>query len=137
MTLLPRLSAVLLGATCAVGCSTTDNCLLSISQSVAWNVNPAVPAAVRAPAGHVLLGHAIGRGIETFVLQADPADPDRSVWVMVRDEGGDLLDDNGHVIGHHEGNSWTVRSGGQVSGEPVAQVPQHGTVPWVLLQATV
>lgn len=122
-------------ALAAVGCSTTDNCLLTRPQSNAWNADAKVPAVVRAPAGHVLLGHVVGRGVETFTLQADPNYPDRMVWVASHDEGGDLLDDDGNVVGHHEGNSWAMRDGGQVSADPIAQVPQRNGKPLALYQA--
>jgi hypothetical protein len=134
MRMLQGLSVAILGIA-AGGCATTDNCLIGKPQSNAWNVDMRVPAIVRAPAGHVLLGHVVGRGIETFTLQADPADPDRSVWVPTRDEGGDLLDDHGNVVGHHESNSWAMRDGGQVAAQPIASVPQPNGPSWVLLQA--
>lgn len=122
-------------ALAAVGCSTTDNCLLTRPQSNAWNADAKLPAVVRAPAGHVLLGHVVGRGVETFTLQADPNHPDRLVWVAGHDEGGDLLDEDGNVVGHHEGNSWAMRDGGQVSADPIAQVPQRNAKPLALYQA--
>jgi hypothetical protein len=118
------------------GCSTTDNPLISKPQSNAWNVDARVPAIVRAPSGHVLLGHVVGRGVETFTLQADPNDPDRVAWVPTKDEGGDLMDEEGNVVGHHEGNSWAMHDGGQVSAEPIAAVPRRNHMPWVLLQAS-
>ena len=119
----------------AAGCSTTDNCLIGQPQSNAWNVDAGVPAVVRAPSGHVLLGHVVGRGVETFTLQADPNEPGRVIWVPTGDEGGDLLDDEGNVIGHHERNSWAMRDGGQVSADPIAAVPQRNGSSWALLQA--
>lgn len=129
----------LLSLTClglaTIGCSTTDNPLISRPQSVAWNTDARIPSIIRPPAGHVLLGHAIGRGVETFTLQADPNDPNRSVWVPTRDEGGDLLDDDGNVIGHHESNSWAMRDGGQVAADPIASIPQTNGSSWTLLQA--
>jgi hypothetical protein len=117
------------------GCSTTDNPLISRPQSAAWNVDARVPAVVRAPAGHVLLGHVIGRGVETFTLQSDPNEPGRSIWMPTGDEGGDLLDDEGNVIGHHERNSWAMRDGGQVAADPIAAVPQPNGLSCVLLQS--
>jgi hypothetical protein len=128
-------------ASCAVlglvvaGCSTTNSGLITRPQSNAWNTDAKVPAIVRAPEGHVLLGHVVGRGVETFTLQADPIHPDRMVWAAGHDEGSDLLDDDGNVVGHHEGNSWAMRDGGQVSADPIAQVPQRDRKPLALLQA--
>jgi hypothetical protein len=119
----------------AAGCSTTDNCLIGRPQSTAWNAQAQVPAVVRAPAGHVLLGHVIGRGVETFTLRPADNDPDRLVWMPTKDEGGDLLDEEGNVIGHHEGNSWAIRDGGQVAADPIATVPQPNGSSWVLFQA--
>ena len=134
MKMLEVLSLACLGLA-AVGCSTTDNPLISKPQSTAWNVDARVPSIVRAPAGHVLLGHVVGRGVETFTMQADPYDPDRAYWVPTRDEGGDLMDEDGHVVGHHEGNSWAMRDGGQVSADPVAAVPRRNGTSWVLYQS--
>lgn len=128
------LSCALL-ALAAAGCSTTDNALITRPQSNAWNVDASVPGIARAPAGHLLLGHVVGRGIETFTLEADPYHPNHIRWVASHDEGGDLLDDEGNVVGHHEGNSWAMRDGGQVSADPIAQVPQRNRKPWALLQA--
>ncbi|HEY2584217.1 MAG TPA: DUF3455 domain-containing protein [Tepidisphaeraceae bacterium] len=132
---LAYLSSCALLALAAIGCSTTDNALITRPQSNAWNTDPKLPAIVRAPDGHVLLGHVVGRGVETFTLQADPNHADRLVWVAGHDEGGDLLDDDGNVVGHHEGNSWAMRDGGQVSADPIAQVPQRNRKPLTLLQA--
>lgn len=119
----------------AAGCATTDSCLISAPQSNAWNVDARIPAIIRPPGGHVLLGHVIGRGVETFTLQADPNNPSHTAWVPTRDEGGDLLDEDGNVVGHHESNSWAMRDGGQVSADPIATVPQSNGSSWMLLQA--
>lgn len=119
----------------AIGCSTSDSGLITRPQSNAWNADAKVPDVVRAPAGHVLLGHVVGRGVETFTLQPDPYYPDRLIWVASHDEGGDLMDDDGNVVGHHEGNSWAMRDGGQVSADPIAEVPQRNRKPLALLQA--
>lgn len=119
----------------AVGCSTTDNPLITRPQSVAWNVNPKIPSAVRPPEGHVLLGHVVGRGVATFTLEADPNDINRNVWVLTGDEGGDLLDEDGHVVGHREANSWAMRDGGQVSAEPIARIPERNRAPITLYQS--
>lgn len=134
MKALQVLSLTCLGLA-AAGCSTTDSPVISRPQSVAWNVDSRLPSAVRDPAGHVLLGHVVGRGVETFTLRADPDYPDHAYWAPTRDEGGDLLDEDGNVVGHHEGNSWAMRDGGQVSAEPIATVPQRNGTSWVLYQA--
>ena len=131
---------ILLGAFSALGmaglgCSTTDVWPLARPQSVAYNVNPAIPSAVRPPAGHVLLGHAVGKGVETFTLQADPANPDRRIWVATSDEGGDLLDDTGRVIGHHSGNDWSLDDG-TISGDVVGMVPHGNHAPWLLVRTS-
>lgn len=128
------LACVVLGLVIA-GCSTTNDPVISTPQSNAWNVDFRNPSVVRAPDGHVLLGHVVGRGVETYTRQPDPEHPDRLIWVATADEGGDLLDEEGHVIGHHEGNSWAMRDGGQVSAHPIAGVPQHNAKPVELLEA--
>ena len=123
------------GLSVLCGCSTTDSYFLTKPQSIAWNVDPSVPQAVRTPPGHVLLGHAIGRGLETFTMQPDPANPARNVWTPTLDEGGDLLDDDGQIIGHHEGTSWAMHDGGQVSADLIALVPQTNRPGIALYQA--
>lgn len=128
------LSLACLGLATA-GCATTDNCVISRPQSTAWNVDAQIPGIIRAPVGHVLLGHVVGHGVETFTLQADPYNPDRAVWVPTHDEGGDLLDEDGNVVGHHESNSWAMRDGGQVSADPIASIPRPNGSSWILLQA--
>jgi hypothetical protein len=57
------------------------------------------------------------------------------VWATTNDEGGDLLDDDGHEIGHHERNSWAMRDGGQVSAERISQIPQTNSPPIALFEA--
>ena len=131
-----HLQPLLLGAALAAGCSTTDNPLITRPQSVAWNVDAKIPDVVRAPRGHVLLGHVVGRGVATFTVQADPRDPNRRIWVVSDDEGGDLLDDEGSRIGQHQGNTWSLRDGAQITAEPLALVPQGRHLPWALLATT-
>ncbi|HXE53886.1 MAG TPA: DUF3455 domain-containing protein [Tepidisphaeraceae bacterium] len=125
-----------LGAAMAAGCSTTDVWPLARNQSVAYNVDASIPDTVRAPRGHILLGHVTGRGVATFTLQADPRDPDRVAWVVTNDEGGDLFDEGGHVIGHRSGDTWAGNNGSQLSAQPVAHVHQRGRLPLALYQAT-
>ncbi|HSU69400.1 MAG TPA: DUF3455 domain-containing protein [Tepidisphaeraceae bacterium] len=118
------------------GCSATDNPLITTPQSVASNVNFALPASVRAPEGHVLLGHVTGRGVATFTLQSTTTETGTgNVWVLTGDEGGDLLDENNALVGHHEGNSWAIREGGQVTGEPIQNIYLPGRAPMTLFQA--
>ena len=131
-----RLALLTLGAAITAGCSTTDVWPVARSQSVAWNVDPSIPDSVSAPKGHVLLGHVTSRGVATFTLQADSRDPDRVTWVVSNDEGGDLFDEEGHVIGHRSGDTWAGNNGSQLSAQPVAHVHQRGRVPLALYQAT-
>ena len=132
------LSVLLLGSAFLTGCGTSasDNPLISRPQSVAWNVDQKIPDAVRAPHGHVLLGHAIGRGVATFTLQADPNDPNGRRWVVSNDEGGDLLDDDGYRVGRHQGDIWSFRNGTSITAEPVAMVPMMHHMPWALMAST-
>lgn len=136
LTCVAGFPAVLLFAVISGGCSTTSNGLITRPQSVAWNVDPAIPDAIRAPKGHVLLGHAIGRGIATFTSQASPTDPNRAIWVVTHDEGGDLLDDSGHLVGRRDGNNWAINDGSQLTSQPLAQVPMRRTAPWKLMSTT-
>jgi hypothetical protein len=119
------------------GCtSATDGWPLGKNQSVAWNVDPVIPRAVRAPTGHVLLGHLTGRGTATFTLQADPRDANRLIWVMTDDHGGELLDDTGNVVAHRDGTHWAAENGQRLTTEPVASVSRPGHVPWVLYRTS-
>ena len=118
------------------GCSTTDVWPVATYQSVAWNVDPVIPDAVRAPTGHVLLGHLIGRGTATFALQPDPSNDNRLVWVMTEDQGGDLIDEAGKVIAHRDGTHWVGNDGTRVTTEQLAGVKLAGRVPWTLSRAT-
>jgi len=127
---------VLLVAGClfSVGCSTTDVWPVRAPQSVAWNVDPTIPAVVRAPAGHVLLGHAIGKGTQIYTCQADATG--HNAWVHSGVEA-DLLDDDGNVIGRHtSGPTWEFNHGGSVTGQRLVAVPQTKAAPWLLLKAT-
>lgn len=125
-----------LGAVLTAGCSTTDNPFLTRPQPRAWNVDPAIPASVRPPRGHVLLGHAVGRGTATFTLQADPHDPNGRVWVVSNDEGGDLLDDEGNKVGEHQGDTWSFHHGAQMTAGPLAQISPGRHLPWMLWATT-
>jgi hypothetical protein len=131
-----RLPALFLVSLVAGGCSTTSSGLITRPQSVAWNVDPAIPDAIRAPKGHVLLGHAVGRGVATFTSEVSPTDPNHAIWVVTHDEGGDLLDDWGHRIGHHEGNNWSIEGGSGLTSASIAQVPMRRTAPWKLMATT-
>jgi hypothetical protein len=121
----------------STGCtSATDGWPLAKYQSVAWNVDRGIPRAVRAPTGHVLLGHLTGRGTATFTLQADPRDPNRLIWVMTDDHGGELFDDEGHVVAHRDATHWSGENGLRLTTEPLASVARPGHVPWMLSKTT-
>ena len=128
--------AFLIGAAVAAGCTSSNNPLIGRVPQVAYNVDPSIPKAIRAPQGHLLLGHATGRGVATFTVQSDPRDPDHLVWVPTSDEGGDLLDYWGNVVGHHQGTTLSARNGASLTAQTVAQVPMHGQLPWSLMEAT-
>ena len=127
------LSLIGLLAGCA---SQTDVWPIAKSQSVAWNVDPVIPGAVRGPTGHVLLGHLTGVGTATFTLQADANDANRLIWVMTDDHGGELVDDAGHVAAHTDGTHWVSEGGQRLTAEPIATVSRPGRVPWVLYRAS-
>lgn len=119
------------------GCATTDAWPVATSQSVAWNADPAIPAAVRPPEGHVLLGHLVGRGTATFTLQHDPNDAARQTWVLTDDRGGELTDDDGRVVAHHDGHHFVADDGARLTAEPLARaVTSPNRLPWTLSRAT-
>jgi hypothetical protein len=121
----------------AGGCSSaTDAWPLAREQSVAWNVDPGIPRAVRAPTSHVLLGHLTGRGTATFTLQADPRDSRHLVWVMTDDHGGELQDDSGKVVAHHDTSHWAFEDGQHLNSEIIATVQRPNHVPWTLSKAS-
>ena len=127
---------VLLVAACfvSVGCSTTDGWPLRAPQSVAWNVDPTIPTAARAPAGHILLGHVIGKGVQIYTCQADTSGG--HAWVHSGAEA-DLIDEDGNVIGrHYAGPTWEFNHGGKVTAQRLVAVPQTKAPPWLLLGAT-
>ena len=68
-------------------------------------------------------------------MSPDPANPEKNVWTPTLDEGGDLLDEEGQIIGRHEGNSWAMRDGGQVSAGAIALVTQSNRPALALYQA--
>jgi hypothetical protein len=126
------LSLVILAAGCS---SATDAWPLAGEQSVAWNVDPVIPRAVRPPTGHILLGHLTGRGTATFTLQVDPRDPNRLVWVMTDDHGGELLDDGGKVVAHRDSSHWSFEDGQHLNSEVISSVARPNHVPWTLSKA--
>jgi hypothetical protein len=119
-----------------LGCSTTDVWPLRRPQSVAWNVDPSIPVLAKAPQGHVLLGHAIGRGVQVYTCQDDRSGGRE--WVLSGVDA-DLLDDDGNQIGRHYtsgGPTWEFTRGGKVVAQRLVTVPQRDAAPWLLLGVT-
>ena len=126
-----------LAACLMLGCSTsTDVPPIGRTPQPAWNVDFSIPTAARPPAGHKLLAHAIGKGVQIYTCRQDANDQNEYEWVASGVDA-DLLDQDGHVIGRHfTGPTWTASDGSSVSGRVLASVPQRRSAPWLLLGST-
>jgi hypothetical protein len=95
---------------------------------------PSVPAAIRAPAGHVpyLLGHATGT--QNYTCQNTATG---YAWTLVA-PAATLVDDEGkQLMTHYGGPTWQAKDGSKVMGARVDGAPgAPGAIPWLLLRAT-
>jgi hypothetical protein len=94
---------------------------------------PAVPDAIKAPAGEqlVLVGHASG----SQIYVCGPGADGKPQWTLKAPEA-QLRDARGTVIIHHSaGPSWKHNDGSSVTGKAVAKVaaPEADSIPWLLL----
>jgi hypothetical protein len=98
---------------------------------------PAVPAALRAPAGQVPTLAASAVGVQVYDCRA-AAGGDRYEWSLRAPEAT-LYDGGGRRIGiHYAGPTWEADDGSKVAGAAVARDdgPDAGAIPWLLLKAT-
>ena len=96
---------------------------------------PAVPDAIKAPAGEqvVFVAHAAGSQIYT----CGKGDDGKPQWTLKAPEA-QLRDAKGALIGHHAaGPSWKHIDGSSVTGKLAAKAPSPdaGSIPWLLLTA--
>jgi hypothetical protein len=94
---------------------------------------PAVPDAIKTPAGEsvVLIARASGAQIYVCASTADG----KSQWTLKAPDA-ELRDDKGKVIGHHSaGPAWKLNDGSEVTGKATARVdsPEPHSIPWLLL----
>jgi hypothetical protein len=96
--------------------------------------NGAIPDTIRVPTGEhlVLRAHALGAQIYDCKAAADG----KAQWTLKAPEA-DLMDDEGVVIGHHDGGpTWQLADGSEVSGKAVVHVdsPDAHSIPWLLIE---
>ena len=97
---------------------------------------PAVPDAIKAPAGESVIVNVHASGSQIYVCQAS-ADG-KFAWTLKAPDA-DLSDDQGNVVGHHSaGPAWKYRDGSEVTGKAAARVdaPTPDSIPWLLVSAT-
>jgi hypothetical protein len=91
---------------------------------------PAVPDALKAPAGEVVVVKALAKGAQVYECKDDK-------WVLSGPEA-ELTDESGAHIGRHSaGPTWELADGSKVVGELVqkADAPDAQAIPWLLLRA--
>jgi len=98
---------------------------------------PAVPDNLKVPGGQVVLLKALGKGVQIYACQADPANPAQFEWTLKAPEA-ELLNDQGARIGkHYAGPTWEASDGSKVVGALLqrADAPSPKAVAWLLLKA--
>jgi hypothetical protein len=96
---------------------------------------PAVPDALRAPAGETLLSVVAARGVQIYECRAKKDDPAAAEWAFVAPEA-ELFDAHGRALGrHYAGPHWESLDGSKIVGtvKARADAPQAGAIPWLLL----
>jgi hypothetical protein len=97
-----------------------------------------VPAALRAPDGHVAWRTLKARGVQIYECRMKKDDPQAAQWAFVAPEA-ELFDAGGRPAGkHYAGPHWESTDGSKVRGSAVASAdaPQPGAIPWLLLSTT-
>jgi hypothetical protein len=99
---------------------------------------PALPAAIRPPAGTVLLFRARAEGYQVYRCQARADNAHEFAWAL---KGPDavLFNDRGEKMGtHYAGPFWEAADGSKVRAAVKAsyQAPDASAIPWLLLAAT-
>jgi hypothetical protein len=98
---------------------------------------PAVPDALRPPAGESLISVVGARGVQIYECRAKKDDPAASEWAFVAPEA-QLFDAQGRLIGkHYAGPHWEAADGSKIVGavKARADAPQAGAIPWLLMSA--
>jgi Protein of unknown function (DUF3455) len=96
-----------------------------------------VPAALKEPAGEVLVNELHAKGVQVYACKPAKNDPTHFAWAFVQPEA-DLFTSGGTKAGkHYAGPTWEANDGSKVVGEVVASVnsPQPGAIAWLLLGA--
>ena len=97
---------------------------------------PAIPDAIKVPAGEKLLLKAHATGFQIYTCKAAG---DRAAQWELKAPEADLHDRKGAVIGHHfAGPTWKHKDGSEITGKASAHVdsPDAGSIPWLLVSVT-
>ncbi len=98
---------------------------------------PDVPERLQVPVNEELALKVRAAGSQIYMCAAMPSSS-RFEWTLKAPEA-DLFDSDGNKIGsHYAGPTWELADGSKVAGRIVARVdaPDHGSIPWLLLDAT-
>jgi FtsP/CotA-like multicopper oxidase with cupredoxin domain len=96
-------------------------------------------ASITVPAGHVLKLKLNATGVQIYRCRAAAEDPKNFSWSFVAPEAA-LADSEGRAVGkHYAGPTWEANDGSKVVGKVAAKAPspEAGSIPWLLLSATV
>jgi hypothetical protein len=95
---------------------------------------PNAPAALRPPAGQVLIAHFAGKGKQIYTCQKS----DTAYAWKLKAPDAQLFSENGTLAGHHfAGPTWESVDNSRVVGKLAASVPSPdpSSIPWLLLSA--
>ncbi len=99
---------------------------------------PAVPDALKPPAGQPLILEAHATGVQIYECKPSKDDPTKYEWALKAPEA-DLFDAAGKKIGkHYAGPTWEAEDGsskvvGEVKGRDPG--PDPGAIPWLIMSA--
>ncbi|MEJ6007279.1 DUF3455 domain-containing protein [Paucibacter sp. AS339] len=98
---------------------------------------PALPEAIKTPAGQVQTLELQAYGVQIYECMANKDDASRFEWSFKGPEA-ELFDDSGRSVGkHYGGPSWESKDGSKVIGEVKGRDngPDANAIPWLLLAA--
>jgi len=98
---------------------------------------PAVPSALRPPAGQEVFLEALASGVQIYECASKPDQPSVYEWVFRAPEAA-LADRSGRSLGkHYAGPTWEALDGSSVVGETKSRDPgpTQSAIPWLLLNA--
>ena len=127
---------LLLGAAaCSADFAEADTPALQ-EEALSSSCAPAVPDALKVPAGNKLDFAAHAEGVQIYVCQASTTDGSLA-WALKAPDA-QLFGKRGRVIGtHYAGPTWEALDGSTVVGMRLAaSTPDASAIPWLLLQAT-